>query len=231
MSSYQDEFEELEGFIYGFDQSLDGSNEINSWGRNEMSFFDDFVQEEDGRQFPSTLEDVQESEGLSSETFRVLNNVHHLSEVSSNPFDMSSSFGPAPQSNSLRRLAIGTPYQTGFQDMNLRPQSNAHPYRPEYQTGRPRPLPEPMFRSTELPDSSVGLPSEQNPYQTGSQVAAQTSRRVIASTIVESHESYNIHDAQALYDFPPMYTDNSALKREASGTGKFLIAVYLSSGC
>jgi hypothetical protein len=197
--SYPEEFQDLQNFIYGSDQPIDGSAEIGSCGGDEMSFFADFVEEQADGQFSQMVDEVQESDGLFVDTLRNINQ-NGPRDLSSMPTIINTHGG------------LGLPAYSNDFGFSL----NENPYQTVFRFARPRPPPEPMSLSTAFQESSV---RQLNPYQSGMQGAEQT-------PIVASNESYNIHNAQALGNFPAVYTDNSQPKRETSATSRFPIVFF-----
>ena len=166
MSSNLNEFEDLQSFIYGSDQPIDGSQgtEVGSWGSDNMSYFENFLEEQRVGQVPSTMEGMQESDGLFIDPLRTINQ-NGLRDLSSMPTIINTyeGLGHPSYSYDFALSSNENPYQTG----------------PEFA----RPRPPPMTFSTGFQESSV---QQLNPYQSGMQGAEQT-------PIVEPHDSNNIH--------------------------------------
>lgn len=213
MSSSTKEFEDLESFIYGSDQPIYGSNSIGTWDRNDLSFFEDFVEEQRNSQFLPTVEGMQENNGLFVETLRTTNDypLHDLSRMPS-IINTDDAFGVRPRPHNHQLFAMGNPYQTGFQGLN------DNIYQTENQFARPISLRQPVSFSIEFEDSSIWYPGR-NISQSESQLGENT-------PIVNNHEPYDFHSAQAVHDFPAVYTDDSLPKREASATRTSLSVVF-----
>ncbi|KAF3401183.1 hypothetical protein DPV78_005628 [Talaromyces pinophilus] len=168
MSSNLNEFQDLQSFIYGSDQPIDGSQEteVGSCGRDNMSYFANFLEEQRVGQVPSTMEGMQESDGLFVDPLRTINQ-NGLRDLSSMPTIINTYGGLGHPSY---------PYDFALS-------SNENPYQTGPEFARLRPPLEPMTFWTGFQESSV---QQLNLYQSGMQVAEQT-------PIVEPNDSNNIH--------------------------------------
>uniref|UniRef100_A0A093VFV4 Ferrienterobactin receptor n=1 Tax=Talaromyces marneffei PM1 TaxID=1077442 RepID=A0A093VFV4_TALMA len=196
MSFHQDEFQDLEDLIFGLGQSLDGSNEESSWGRSDMSFFDEFLQENDDPRLQPILDEAQESEGILAEAVRALINYTHPDDLSSTAINMNTNNGLGLDRplDVLRPLLNENPYRTGYQNVNLQPQSDENPYRTEYQTTNPRPRPEPILGRQNV-----------NPQPASEQIIHSMAGQ--NPEMVTSYGNANMHGMHDSYFSPPVHND------------------------
>lgn len=163
-----EDFQNPESYIYGSGQPIDGSQETEagSWGLDDVSYFQEFLEEQRNGQVPSTVEGMQESDGLFVEPLMTINQ-NSLRDLSSMPtiVDTHRGLGRPPYSHNFALPSDVNPYQTG----------------PEF--ARPRPPPEPTTWSTGF----QGLSFDQlSPCRSGMQGAEQT-------PILELNDPNNIH--------------------------------------
>lgn len=206
MSFHQDDFEDLEGLIYGPEDPINALIQDLSSDESYQNFCDEILQEDESS---TVLDEVLEG-GIFQEPIMALNDGRRPDTSSSLSTELSAghTLGVDLLTDTPWPLPDENPRPTGYEDADYHPLPDLILHHTGYQNTNPRPLPEPFFHPTHYHNSDIRPSPEQNPYQTGYAVSEQTPRGVFTPIVVNGHGESTMDDVQASFSFSSVYNDD-----------------------